>query len=104
MDDKGDPRERIEAKKDQIYEDLLKIITEELGVSPMDINPTLEVREDLCFDSLQLYEFIVDVEEAYDIRIPDEEIDKVSTIQDLVDMVYTLTEKDNDALYTDNQQ
>jgi len=102
MDENGDPRERIEDKKDQIYEDLLKLITEELGVSPMDINPTLEVREDLSFDSLQLYEFVIDVEEAYDIRIPDEEIDNVRTIQDLVDMVYTLTDADSDALYTDN--
>ena len=77
----------MEDKKDQIYEDLLNILTEELGVSPTDVNPTLDIRDDLAFDSLQLYSFIITVEEAYDIRIPDEQIDKVHTMNDLVDMV-----------------
>lgn len=77
----------MEGKKDQIYEDLLNILTEELGVSPTDVNPTLDIRDDLAFDSLQLYSFIITVEEAYDIRITDEQIDKVHTMNDLVDMV-----------------
>jgi len=92
----------MEEKKEQIYEYLLHIITEELGVSPTDINPQLDVREDLSFDSLQLYSFVIDVEEAYDIRIPDELIDKVNTVEDLVELVYSLT--GGNALYTDNQQ
>ena len=77
----------MEDKKDQIYEDLLNMLTEELGVSPTDVNPTLDIRDDLAFDSLQLYSFIITVEEAYDIRITDEQIDKVHTMNDLVDMV-----------------
>ena len=77
----------MEDKKDQVYEDLLNILTEELGVSPTDVNPTLDIRDDLAFDSLQLYSFIITVEEAYDIRISDEQIDKVHTMNDLVDMV-----------------
>jgi len=93
MDDNGDPRERMADKKDQIYEDLLKIITEELGVSPTDIDPNLELREDLQFDSLQLYSFVIDVEEAYDIRISDEQIDKVRTMDNLVDLVYEMITK-----------
>ena len=77
----------MEDKKDQVYEDLLNILTEELGVSPTAVNPTLDIRDDLQFDSLQLYSFIITVEEAYDIRISDEQIDKVHTMNDLVDMV-----------------
>ena len=87
MTDNDVPRERMEDKKDQIYEDLLNILTEELGVSPTDVNPTLDIRDDFAFDSLQLYSFIITVEEAYDIRITDEQIDKVHTMNDLVDMV-----------------
>ena len=87
MTDNDVPRERMEDKKDQIYEDLLNILTEELGVSPTDVNPTLDIRDDLAFDSLQLYSFIITVEEAYDIRITDEQIDKVHAMNDLVDMV-----------------
>ena len=77
----------MEDKKDQIYEDLLNMVVEELGISPTDVNPTLDIRDDLAFDSLQLYSFIITVEEAYDIRITDEQIDKVHTMNDLVDMV-----------------
>ena len=87
MTDNDVPRERMEDKKDQVYEDLLNILTEELGVSPTDVNPTLDIRDDLQFDSLQLYSFIITVEEAYDIRLSDEQIDKVHTMNDLVDMV-----------------
>ena len=84
----------MEERKDRIYEDLLKIITEELGVSPTDINSALDVREDLQFDSLQLYSFVIDVEEAYDIRIPDEDLDKVRTIADIVDLVYEIINRE----------
>ena len=87
MTDNDVPRERMEDKKDQIYEDLLNMITEEFGLSPTDVNPELDIREDLQFDSLQLYSFIINVEEAYDIRIADELIDQVHTMNDLVDMV-----------------
>lgn len=87
------PRERMNDKKDQVYSDLLNILTEELGVSPTDVNPNLDIRDDLLFDSLQLYSFIITVEEAYDIRIADEQIDKVHTMNDLVDMVYDIINK-----------
>lgn len=80
-------------KKDQVYSDLLNILTEELGVSPTDVNPNLDIRDDLLFDSLQLYSFIITVEEAYDIRIADEQIDKVHTMNNLVDMVYDIINK-----------
>ena len=87
------PRERKKDKKDQVYEDLLNILTEELGVSPTDVDPTLDIRDDLQFDSLQLYSFIITVEEAYDIRISDEQIDQVHTMNDLVDMVCGIIEQ-----------
>ena len=93
MTDADSPRERMEDKKDQVYEDLLNMITEEFGISPMDVNPELDIREDLQFDSLQLYSFIINVEEAYDIRIADELIDQVHTMNDLVDMVYDIINK-----------
>ncbi len=83
----------MDDKKDRVYEDLLNILTEELGVSPTDVDPNLDIREDLKFDSLQLYSFIITVEEAYDIRISDEKIDKVHTMNDLVDMVCDIINK-----------
>lgn len=97
MDDTADPRERnmneedIMKKKDMIFEDILKLLIAELDVSPMDIRPDMTIAEDLKFDSLQLYEFVIDLEEAYDIRLPDDLLDNVSTISDVVDLVYSLS-------------
>lgn len=95
MDENADPRERTmtpEAEgdqKDRIYEDILKMLVEELGISPTDINMDMDIRVDLDFDSLQLYEFVIDLEEAYDVRLPDELLDNVKTIRNMVDLVYS---------------
>lgn len=97
MDDNGDPRERnfneedIMKKKDKIFEDILKMLVAELNVSPTDITSDLTIKDDLNFDSLQLYEFVIDLEEAYDIRLPDDLLDNVRTIADVVDLVYDLS-------------
>ena len=97
MDDNGDPRERnlneedVMKKKDKIFEDVLKMLVAELNVSPTDITSDLTIRDDLNFDSLQLYEFVIDLEEAYDIRLPDDLLDNVRTIADVVDLVYDLS-------------
>ena len=97
MDDNGDPRERnfneedVMKKKDKIFEDVLKMLVAELNVSPTDITSDLTIRDDLNFDSLQLYEFVIDLEEAYDIRLPDDLLDNVRTIADVVYLVYDLS-------------
>ncbi|MBQ4191656.1 MAG: acyl carrier protein, partial [Clostridiales bacterium] len=46
----------------------------------------------LPFDSLQLYEFVIDLEEEYKIKISDEALDGIKNIGDVVDLVYGLTE------------
>jgi acyl carrier protein len=46
---------------------------------------------DLPFDSLQLYEFVIDVEETYNIRLPDELLDEVKTVDDMIDVVVKLS-------------
>lgn len=97
MDDNGDPRERnfsaedVMKKKDKIFEDILKLLVAELNISPTDITVDMSIADDLNFDSLQLYEFVIDLEEAYDIRLPDDLLDNVRTISDVVDLVYDLS-------------
>lgn len=94
MEDNGDPRERTmtpeaEAEqKDRIFEDILNMLVQELNISPTDINMDMDIRDDLDFDSLQLYEFVIDLEEAYDVRLPDELLDNVKTVRNMVDLVY----------------
>jgi len=95
MDDKESPRERImtvkdpEERKDMIFEDVLKLLVQELNISPTEINRDVNIMEELNFDSLQMYELVIDLEEAYDIRLPDDLLETVKTVGDVVDLVYS---------------
>ena len=96
MDDPSGPRERnnddMMKRKDMIFDDIVKELTQTLNISPTDITTDLSLRNDLILDSLQLYELVIDIEEAYNIRLPDELLDEIDTIEDVVDLVYKLTE------------
>ena len=100
MDDNADPRERMTDEsvldenkmKDLIYDDLVKMLTDMLEISPTDIRPdTMIFDDELDLDSLQLYELVVDLEEVYSIRMPDEDLDAVKTVADVVDLVFRLS-------------
>ena len=98
MDDPSGPRERtnddILRKKDMIFDDIVKELSQALNISPTDVSMDLSLRSDLVMDSLQLYELVIDMEEAYDIRLPDEMLDDIDTIEDVVELVYRLTEQE----------
>ena len=93
---KGEPRERTPEdnpdvkKKDRIYDDLLSMVSKLISISPTDIAPESDIIFDLGLDSLQLYELVVYLEDGYDIRLPDEDLEKIHTVQDIVDLVFAL--------------
>lgn len=73
-----------------IYERLKKIVVEQLGVDEKDVVPTASFVEDLGADSLDLVELIMSIEEtfsdaAHKVEIPDEDAEKIVTMQDAVD-------------------
>jgi len=96
-DKKGDPRERNpeesagEKKKDRIYDDIIAMVVRMTTLSPTDVAPETDILYDLGLDSLQVYELVVDLEDGYDIRLPDEDLEKIHTVQDVVDLVYKLS-------------
>ena len=77
----------------KVKEDVIRIMSETLEISPEQITSDLEFNSDLPFDSLQLYEFVIYVEETYNIRLPDELLDKVKTVDDMIDVVLELSKK-----------
>ena len=79
--------------REKILEEVIRIMAETLEISPEEITADLNFNSDLPFDSLQLYEFVIDVEEHYNIRLPDELLDEVKTVNDIVDVVYKLAVK-----------
>jgi len=98
MDDPSGPRERMNddaaKRKDMIFDDIVKELSQALNISPTDITADLSLRNDMIIDSLQLYEVVINLEEAYNIRLPDELLDEIDTIDDVVELVYNLTEQD----------
>lgn len=76
--------------REKVKEDVIRIMAETLEISPDEITSDLSFNTDLPFDSLQLYEFVIDVEETYNIRLPDELLDQVKTVDDMIDVVMKL--------------
>ena len=70
-----------------IEERVKKIIVEQLGVKEEDVKPEASVVEDLGADSLDTVELVMALEEEFDIEIPDEEAEKITTVQSAIDYV-----------------
>ena len=64
-----------------------KIIVEQLGVKPEDVKPEASFVEDLGADSLDTVELVMALEEEFETEIPDEEAEKISTVQSAVDYI-----------------
>ena len=67
-------------------EDTVKsIIVDQLGVSESDVVPAAHFIDDLGADSLDTVELVMKFEEDFDIEIPDEDAEKIQTVQDAID-------------------
>ena len=70
-----------------IEEKVKDIIVEQLGVNPEQVTPQASFIEDLGADSLDIVELVMAFEEAFEIEIPDEDAEKIRTVQDAVDYI-----------------
>ncbi|MDG2918330.1 acyl carrier protein [Bisgaard Taxon 10/6] len=70
-----------------IEERVKKIIVEQLGVKDDEVKPEASFIEDLGADSLDTVELVMALEEEFDIEIPDEEAEKITTVQSAIDYV-----------------
>ena len=66
---------------------LKKIICELLSVEEDQITPGTKFQEDLGADSLDVVELVMEVEEEFDLEIPDECAEKFTTFQDVLDYI-----------------
>lgn len=70
-----------------IEEKVRGIIADQLGVSEDEIKPESKFIEDLGADSLDIVELIMAMEEEFDTEIPDEEAEKIRTVNDVISYV-----------------
>lgn len=73
--------------RDQAFEQVKEIIVEQLGVSADDVKAEASFQEDLNADSLDLVELIMSMEDKFGVKIPDEDAEKILTVNDAVDYV-----------------
>ena len=83
-----------------IYERLKKIVVDQLGVEEGEVVPSANFVDDLGADSLDLVELIMALEEAFSdssrkVEIPDEDAEKIVTVQDAIDYLKDLGVEDD---------
>ena len=64
-----------------------KIVAEQLGVNESDVKNESSFVNDLGADSLDTVELVMALEEEFDCEIPDEEEEKINTVQEAIDYV-----------------
>ena len=70
-----------------IEERVKKIIIEQLGVKEEDVKNAASFVDDLGADSLDTVELVTALEEEFDTEIPDEEAEKITTVQAAIDYI-----------------
>ena len=70
-----------------IEERVKKIIIEQLGVKEEDVKNAASFVDDLGADSLDTVELVMALEEEFDTEIPDEEAEKITTVQAAIDYI-----------------
>jgi len=83
-----------------IFERIKKIVVEQLGVEEKDVVPQASFVDDLGADSLDLVELIMALEEEFSppgqkFNIPDEDAEKILTVQDAIDYIKDKGVKDS---------
>ncbi len=63
------------------------IVVEQLGVSKEELAPEASFIDDLGADSLDIVELVMAMEEEFDIEIPDDDAEKIQTIEDVISYV-----------------
>lgn len=72
-----------------VEERVTQIIVDQLGVEQAEVTPGASFVDDLGADSLDRVELIMAIEEAFDLEIPDEKAEKITTVQDAVTYIQT---------------
>ena len=71
----------------EIQEQVKKIVVDHLGIDESKVNPEAKFIDDLGADSLDTVELVMAFEEEFNIEIPDEIAEKITTIKDAIEHI-----------------
>ncbi|RMG98671.1 MAG: acyl carrier protein [Deltaproteobacteria bacterium] len=72
---------------DDIAAQVTEVICEQLDVAPGDVSLEKTFMDDLGADSLAIVELVLALEEKFDVKIPDDEVDQIKTVGDAVNYI-----------------
>ena len=72
------------ASEQEILAGLAEIVNEETGIAAGDVQPDKSFTDDLDIDSLSMMTIVVNAEEKFGVRIPDDEVKNLKTVRDAV--------------------
>ncbi|HEY7707274.1 MAG TPA: acyl carrier protein [Gaiellaceae bacterium] len=75
------------ASRDEVYERIREVLAERLSVEESEITEEANFQEDLGADSLDLVEMIMELEDQFGIKIPDEDAQQIQTVGQAVEYV-----------------
>ncbi|MFZ0286191.1 MAG: acyl carrier protein [Terriglobales bacterium] len=75
------------ATKKEVVEKVRQIISEQLGVDEAEVTPSASFTDDLGADSLDQVELVMALEEAFNMEVGDEDVEKMLTVQNAIDYV-----------------
>jgi len=70
-----------------MFEKVRELVAAQLGIDEAVIKPESNYKEDLKADSLDLFELVMSLEDECSVTIPSEELEKILTVQDVVDYI-----------------
>jgi len=83
--------DRLSGEKDMSSDEIRQKIRQSVnritGISPADIQDTSTYRDDLGLDSLSMLELTVDIEYAFKIKVPEERLQTIKTVEDTITLV-----------------
>ncbi|HHX23653.1 MAG: acyl carrier protein [Tepidanaerobacteraceae bacterium] len=75
----------------EVLDKIKQIIADQLGIDEDEVVPEASFIDDLGADSLDIVEMIMAFEEEFDMEIPDEDAEKIKTVQNVIDYIKNLS-------------
>ena len=76
-----------------VFDKIKDIIVEQLDVEEDAVTMEASITEDLGADSLDVVDLVMSIEESFDVEIPDEEVENIKTVGDIVKYIETKVEE-----------
>ena len=76
-----------------VFDKIKSIIVEQLDADENDVTMDANIQDDLGADSLDVVDLVMSIEESLDIEIPDEDVENIKTVGDIVKYIESKTEE-----------